>query len=66
MTTSQISFPNKRKFGAKQTDGHAGWDFPVPQAWKEIHACLFVQKNPTLLLSHKCHLFLEITVQTLR
>lgn len=32
---SQISFPDKRKFGPKQTDGHAGWDFPVSQAWKE-------------------------------
>lgn len=65
---SQISFPDKRKFGPKQTDGHARWDFPVSQAWKEIHVCILVQKKnkTTLSLSHKCHLFLEITMQTLR
>lgn len=43
---SQISFPDKRKFGPKQTDGYAGWDFPVPQAWKEIHVCRLMQKKP--------------------
>lgn len=43
---SQISFPDKSKFGPKQTNGHTGWDFPVPQAWKEIHVCLLAQKNP--------------------
>lgn len=47
---SQISFPDKRKFGAKQTDWHAGWDFPVPQARKEIHVSLLMQKKKNFIV----------------
>lgn len=66
---SQISFPDKRKFGPNQTDGHAGWDLPVPQARNSVLCLSFnakKQNKKTWLFSPKCHLFLGITVQTLR
>lgn len=54
---SQISFPDKRKLEAKQTDGHAGWKFSSPIG-TERNSCLSEQKK-TLLLSNKCRLFLK-------
>lgn len=55
---SQISFPDKRKFEAKQTDGHAGWKFSSPIG-TERNSCPSFRAKKTLLLSNKCRLFLK-------
>ena len=40
-SNSPISFPDWRQLGPKQADRHAGWNFPITQAWKDIHLVLF-------------------------
>lgn len=42
---SPINFPDRRQLGPKQTDRHTGWNFPITQAWKEIHLLFFKTEN---------------------